>query len=138
MQFAFVHVMSHQDEGTPVANLPLESRLNVEADRLATEYMQEDPTRRPIVALFPSAKAQLIIQDASVTRKIPQAIRYAAGFSAMRTYLLERNAWRASTFEDIHWDAHGASHSYHRPDRCYLVKLCHRHLALGVKLHRRI
>jgi hypothetical protein len=35
--------------------------------------MLEDQTRRPIVELFPSAKAQLIIQGASVTRKLPQA-----------------------------------------------------------------
>jgi hypothetical protein len=112
----------------------LESRLNVEADRLATKYMKEDLTRRPRVALFPSAKAQLIIQNASVTRKIPQAIRYAVGSKDIQSYLMERNMWSRITIEDIHWDAHGASHSHHRPQRCFLVKLCHRHLPLGVTL----
>jgi hypothetical protein len=60
--FVFVHVKSHQDDKIPLASLSLESRLNVEADRLATEYMQEDPIRRPHAALFPSAKAQQIIK----------------------------------------------------------------------------
>jgi exonuclease III len=137
LHFNFKHVKSHQDDDTPSSNLSLECRLNVEADRLATEYMQEDHTRRPIVALFPSAKAQLLIQGASVTRKIPQAIRFAAGCKDIQQYLRERNTWSENTLDDINWDAHGSSHSHHRPHRCYLVKLCHRHLPLGAKIHRR-
>jgi hypothetical protein len=39
INFMFLHVKSHQDNG-PVANLSLGTRLNVEADRLATEYLQ--------------------------------------------------------------------------------------------------
>ena len=137
INFTFMHVKSHQDDETPTANLSLESRLNVETDRLATAYMQEDLTRRPVVALFPTAKVQLIIQEASVTRRIPQAIRLAAGMKDMEEYLLDRNSWTKQTFDDIHWEAHGAGHSHHRPQRCYLVKMCHRHLPVGETLHRR-
>ncbi len=131
MTFQFIHVKSHQDDETPLATLTLEARLNVEADRLATEYMQEDHIRRPTVALFPSAKAQFLIQDVSVTRKIPQAIRYAAGSKPIRTYPMERNQWTERTMDEIDWNAHGASHSHHRP------QLCHRHLPLGHTLQRR-
>jgi hypothetical protein len=46
--------------------------------------MEEDKTRRPIVALFPSAKAHLIINEATVTCKIPQAIRFEAGSLKIR------------------------------------------------------
>jgi hypothetical protein len=102
MTFVYTHVMSHQDDDTETANLSLESRLNVEADCLATEYMQEDLQRRPVVALFPSAKAQLIIDNASVTRKIPQSIRYAAGSAEIRKYLQERNPWTESILDNIH------------------------------------
>ena len=136
MRFAFKHVKSHQDDN-PQATLTLETRLNIEADRLATEYMTEDETHRPTVTLFPTAKAQLIIGGVSVTRKIPQALRFAAGSGPIRQYLRERNEWTEQTLEEIDWDAHGASHSYHRPQRCYLIKLCHRHLPLGKTLHRR-
>jgi hypothetical protein len=100
--------------------------------------MQEDRTRRPIAALFLSAKVQLIIKDVSITRKIPMAIRSAAGSLGIRKeYLQERNNWSEATLDDVHWDAHCASHSYHCSHRCYLVKLCHRHLPLGHTLHRR-
>jgi hypothetical protein len=74
MTFVYTHVKSHQDDKTETANLLLESCLNVEANCLATKYMKEDLQRQPVVALFPSAKAQLIIRNASVTRKIPQSI----------------------------------------------------------------
>jgi hypothetical protein len=45
IRFVYVHVKSHQDNDTPTTRLSLKSRLNVEADRLTTEYMQEDSTR---------------------------------------------------------------------------------------------
>jgi hypothetical protein len=41
------------------------------------------------------------------------------------------------TLDDVNWEAHGASHSFHRPQKCYLVKLCHRHLPIGQTLNRR-
>jgi hypothetical protein len=67
IKFTCMHVKSHQDDETPTANISLESRLNVEADRLATAYMQEDLTCGPVAALFPSARVQLIIKDVLVT-----------------------------------------------------------------------
>jgi hypothetical protein len=42
LKFSFLHVKSHQDDAVPVESLTLETQLNVEADRLATEYLQED------------------------------------------------------------------------------------------------
>jgi hypothetical protein len=32
MQFSFLHVYSHQDDDAPAETLPLETRLNIEAD----------------------------------------------------------------------------------------------------------
>jgi hypothetical protein len=101
MAFVCQHVKSHQDNNMPVASLLLESRLNMEADQLATSYMKEDHTRRPTVALFPSANAQLIINKASVTQKLPQAILFKEGSTGIRKYLMTRNAWTKQTLDDI-------------------------------------
>jgi hypothetical protein len=90
-RFDFKHVKSHQDDDAPVASLSLATRLNIKADRLATEYVQEDLHRRPIAALFPSAKAQLIINGKLITHKIPQVICFAVGSLQIRQYLMERN-----------------------------------------------
>jgi hypothetical protein len=99
--------------------------------------MQEDTTCRPIAAPFPSAKAQLLTNRKSVTRKLPQTIRFEAGSIGIRTYLKDHNAWTERTLDNIHWDAHGASHYNHQSQHCFLIKLCHRHLPLGQRLHRR-
>jgi hypothetical protein len=58
----------------------------------------------------------------TVTRKIPQAIRYEAGSVGIRQYLMQRNTWTEPILDSIIWDAHGAGHSYHQPQRCYLIK----------------
>jgi hypothetical protein len=98
--------------------------------------MQEDQTQHPVAALFPLAKAQFIIKEASVTRKIPQAICYTAGNTDIRDYLMERNSWTENTLDDIHWHAHGVGHLHHQTQQCYLAKMCHHHLPLGETLHR--
>jgi hypothetical protein len=138
MKFTFLNVKSHQDDAASEVSLSLvlDTRLNIEADWLATSaYIQEDTTRRPIAALFPSAKAQLLIKGKSLTRKLPQTIHFEAGSVGIRTYLKDRNAWAKRTLDNIHWDSHGVSHSFHQC--CFLIKLCHGHLPLGQRLHCR-
>jgi hypothetical protein len=63
MEFAFMHVKSHQDNKTAIASLSLKLHLNVEADCLATEYTAKEHMCQPIVKLFPSAKNQGGIHD---------------------------------------------------------------------------
>jgi hypothetical protein len=36
IKFTFMHVKNHQDDDGPLENLSLETRMNVEADKLAT------------------------------------------------------------------------------------------------------
>jgi hypothetical protein len=98
--FTFLHVKSHQDDDGPVAGPTLEAQLNVQADALATEALADAPTY-PKVALFPTAKCQLILAGKSITRKIPQAIRYQGGVNNIQTYLMERNQWSKETFHKI-------------------------------------
>jgi hypothetical protein len=135
--FTFEHVYSHQDKTIAVEDLPLPVQLNVEADRITTEYLEhEDSIHQGRASLFLSAKCQLLLNGDSVTRKLPQAIRFQAGASPMRAYLMKHNHWDLTTLDSISWEAHGASHSYHCGQRVTLIKLCHHHLVLGKKLHR--
>jgi hypothetical protein len=45
IKFIYMPVHSHQDDATPFANQSFESQLNVEADQLATAYIQKDHRR---------------------------------------------------------------------------------------------
>ena len=76
IQFLFTHVKSHQDDSIPVASLPLEVRLNVEADRLATEYLATSHSQGR-ATLFPSAKCQLLVDGATVSRKLPNGLAHS-------------------------------------------------------------
>jgi hypothetical protein len=67
INFTFMHIKSHQDDDGPVANLSLETHLNVEADRLTTKYLQAGKSGQPIALLFPSAICQLIVNNKLVT-----------------------------------------------------------------------
>jgi hypothetical protein len=136
IHFTFLHVKSHQDDDGPVAGLTLEAQLNVQADTLATAALKDALTYSK-VALFPTAKCQLLLAGKSITRKIPQAIRYQAGLENIQTYLMERNKWNQATFHEIAWEAHGKAHAHHRTHQNYLIKLCHPYLPTGRTLHRR-
>ncbi len=41
IHFSFIHLKSHQDDDIAGHNLSLDTRLNVEADSLGTEYLQQ-------------------------------------------------------------------------------------------------
>jgi hypothetical protein len=97
--------------------------------------MLDNQARQPTVPLFPSAKVQLIINDDSITWKLPLVIHYAAGSIHIRPFLMKQNEWTEQILDSINWDAHGAGHLYHQPHRCYIVKLCHCHLPIGKNLH---
>jgi hypothetical protein len=107
MPFVFKHVNSHQDDDTTVSSLSLESRLNIEANRLATAYMVEDQTRRPKAFLFEMAAAQFLIKDVSISQKLQQAIRFKAGSKGIRDYLQNQNTWSMPTLDEVNWEAHG-------------------------------
>jgi hypothetical protein len=117
--FEFKHVHSHQDDSVALEDLPLEVRLNVEADWLATDYLSTSEYQGR-ASLFPSAKYQLLLQGATVHRKLPNAIQYQADIGPLHKYLREPNSWSQETLETIHWwTAHGSAHSHHRAQQCF-------------------
>jgi hypothetical protein len=133
-KFTFQNVKSNQDISIPMANLPLEVQFNMEADRLATTYLEIDTQGR--TSLFPLTKCQILIDRLTVLRKLQHTIHYQAGAGPIQEYMMVHNSWTKETIESIDWYTHGAGHSHHHEQRCYLIKLCHLHLPLGMTLHR--
>jgi hypothetical protein len=109
-KFEFKHVNSHQDDSIPLRDLPLDVQLNVEADRLATDYLETSQSAGR-ASLFPTAKCQLLIDDETVSRKLPLAIRFQAGKGPLLEYIMNRNSWSQETLQSINWPAHGSAHS---------------------------
>ncbi len=65
-----LHVKGHQDDKIPYINLPLPAQLNVDADRLATRELFEQPKLIHHAPLFPSSKAQLPLGGTSITHDL--------------------------------------------------------------------
>jgi hypothetical protein len=61
IQHSFLHGKGHQDETTEYADLPLDAKLNVDADAEAGKYRHNYPEPRPRVPWLPSNPAQLHI-----------------------------------------------------------------------------
>ena len=69
-QPGILHVEGHQDDKIPYINLPLPAQLNVDADRLATRELFEQPNLIHHVPLFPSSKVQLPLGGTSITHDL--------------------------------------------------------------------
>ena len=119
-KFAFQHVRSHQDDSRPIHSLPLAVQLNIEADRLATEYL-ETSQYQGYDSIFPTAKCQLLLNGETISRKLQNAIRFQAGTGPIHAYMKDRNHWSQQTLNSIDWAAHGSAHSHYQNQRCFLV-----------------
>ncbi len=133
-----MHVKSHQDDDGPLESLSLKTRLDVEADRLAMEYLQQQQPRHPIALLFPTAKCQLIINERLLGHKtdtpddLIQIRQYRHPIISHTEKPMDKEI-----LDTINWVAHGASHLFHLPHHNFLFKMCHQHLPIGQTLHCR-
>jgi hypothetical protein len=97
----------YQDDDVPVVSLSLVLWLNVEADQLASEFLQENEQQRPIALLLPTVKCQLIASKwkTSNSENTTANLKQEAWTSAITSW--KCNKWTEQTLDDINWDAHG-------------------------------
>ncbi|MEL6805726.1 MAG: RNase H family protein, partial [Bacteroidota bacterium] len=105
----FVHVKAHQDVSTKAGHLSIAARLNIEADRLATEHMENNQYNGRRVPRHPAVTALLHHNTGSITRKIPTQIRKLNGYLPLKARIMKKWNWTEETFETVNWEAHGAS-----------------------------
>ena len=68
----FKWIKGHQDFDTPYDKLSFPAQYNVDADRLAEEYLETDPHRRRISPLVPAARCILQIGNETIHGKYTQ------------------------------------------------------------------
>jgi hypothetical protein len=70
------HIAGHQDRKKAYATLNLQAQLNVDADRLASEYQELYGQALPMVLRFPHTAAQLhLLHHGTCTYRYPQMLR---------------------------------------------------------------
>jgi hypothetical protein len=127
--FQFLHVKSHQDDATEVHLLPWEAQLNVQADALATDYLDNYADPSKLVPFIPASHASLIIDGETITRRFATRLRQAASSPRLCQRLMTRNAWTPNTFRSINWLVPGkALDTLEHSAQIFIVKLAHDHL----------
>jgi hypothetical protein len=99
-----IHVKSHQDKDTVVHLLPWEAQMNVCADHLATDYLENFSEPSKIIPFIRPSKASLTIQGETITRRFANRLRQAASGPPLRNHIILRNQRTADTFASINWE----------------------------------
>ncbi len=96
----FTWIKGHQDDQTTYDKLSWRAKLNVDADRLATNHrLQQSTQSSPAIDHLPSSQISISLNGRCLTSKIDTAIRYHVNGYHMRQYLQQKHAW-----DDKVWD----------------------------------
>jgi len=102
-----LHIKGHQDDDTPYERLPIRAQLNVDADRLAAEYLDDHPDGQyTTTPLFPASGATIHTPDGSCTYKYKANLRLLRHTPSLKAYLMKRNHWTEEAFLQVDWEVH--------------------------------
>lgn len=97
----------HQDKKLPYCDLPRPAQLNVDADTLATNFLNNGKSI-PYQPL-PANPVTLYIISKAITRTYKREIRKASGSPNLRVYLIEKFDWTPNTPDLVWWEIHGST-----------------------------
>ena len=89
------YVAGHQDKRNAFHKLPLLTKLNVEADALATRYQQDHGNHRPVVPLTDWAGVRLQFTDGTITSHYETALRFQVTAQPLQDYMMHKYSWTA-------------------------------------------
>jgi hypothetical protein len=125
------YVQGHQDKHTPFYNLDLPAQLNVEADKLADQYVPPPHLNFTDVSRICGNSVQLKINNMTITSKYANVIRNFATTPTIRTWIMTKEKWSLRLFNTIDWKIHGICvRKFYRHKR-FIVKYVHDWLPLG-------
>jgi hypothetical protein len=103
----FQHIKGHADKHQPYAKLTLMQQLNVDADRLANEYIIQNQNKAyNIVPILPTSGIQLHMEEGTVTYQLKKTIMQARSKANHQLYLCHKNNWNQADFMNIDWESH--------------------------------
>jgi hypothetical protein len=105
-------VKAHQDSQRPYEELARNAQLNIQADRLATQYY-ENMSRNQRVSqanplFFPASKVSLIVNGQRVTAQAKETLRFHITGTKMREFLQTKHpSWKDTTWNAIDFEGFG-------------------------------
>jgi Reverse transcriptase-like len=133
----FRHIKGHADKTTPYQQLTHMQKLNVDADSLADEYIQQNrDIDYSIVPILPTSGAQLNMPGGTVTYRLKQTVMQARSQRDHQQYLCCKNNWTIEDFENIDWESHRQALNHYPTRRTILTKYLHNMAPVGKLVNR--
>ena len=126
-EITICHVKSHQDREKDIAELPLNTRLNIRADDLATKVLEaQENTTIPTMITLPACAAYLIADGEHVCSHEKKTLRQARPAKRLIHYMKEKHKWSHEVFQDINMEAYGAMIAkIPEGKKKFVIKFCH-------------
>jgi hypothetical protein len=119
----FRHIKRHADKDHPYHKLTLMQQMNVDADKLAGEYIQTHQEESyHIVPILPNSGVQLNMPRGTVTYRLKKTVMQARPQREHQKYLCQKNNWTQNTFHMINWESHHQALNKHPKQRTILIK----------------
>jgi hypothetical protein len=94
-------IKAHQDEKTTYEKLSADAKLNVDADKLATDAHHRRPKPTPTPAHIPSTQISITINKHRYASNIDANIRFQINGGYLRRYLQTKHKWTDKTWNNI-------------------------------------
>ncbi len=125
-------IKAHQDDKKPYEQLSLPAQLNVDADHLADQFIDDNMHANwSKVPRLPTCGAQLHLRTGTVTYSLKRELGFAVHAENMEEYLSAKNGWTPATFDSIDWEVHRLALNRHNSQRTVLIKYLHNILPVG-------
>ena len=130
------HIKSHQDDKRPVEELSIPAQMNCAADKLADEYLKQNPdVDHTKVPMLPTSGCQLHLSHGTVTHNLKLAMTHARTIPPFKKKLCSKHAWSEEDFDDIDWTAHGQALKRIKKHRKTIVQYVNDWLPVGKRVH---
>ena len=97
---AVLHIKGHQDKKTAYDQLPLPAQLNVDADKLAGDYMTAHPDKDyTVVPVLPTSGVQLHLPAGTITYNMKKEVSMARTTGPMKQYMIKKHGWEEESLE---------------------------------------
>jgi len=88
---AVLHIKGHQDKKTAYEQLPLPAQLNVDANKLAGDYMAAHPdTDYTVVPVLPTSGVQLHLPAGTITYNMKKEVSMARTTEPMKQHMIKK------------------------------------------------
>jgi hypothetical protein len=139
IRLASLHVRAHQDGHCDFNLLPRPAQLNVLADALASEALEELRAADQPTEFYPLPACRAYLRDGigHITSCEKRTLRNEFTEYEIRSYLQQRNGWTAHILDSINWTVYRAAISaITNQVRIFAIKFSHDWLPVDVRDYR--